>query len=260
MLDERFSGHPVDQTSGVGNREHMTSHISPPSAGPYIIAFASPKGGVGKSTTCACLAGSLAARGFPVVILDLDQNRTLEQWAKRFPEQLKSIRVEGVDEAAFLDRVKAIYNSVRGFVLVDVAGALHTTTIAAATIAHLTITPAKLSAPDIIEAVKLNREIRALGAKVGKPINHRLLLNEVSPIWPTYQRAALTDVQRSGIPAFETVIHERAPYAEVFLTGQTPYAADRTREPIIKAVAQLDALTDEVLLALDDATRVAEAA
>ena len=227
---------------------------------PSIISFSSPKGGVGKSTLCACLAGSLAARGFPVTILDLDQNRTLEQWSKRFPDLTRAIHIEGVEEEAFIDRVKALYGVTPGFILIDVAGAFAKTTIAAATIANLTITPAKLSAPDIIEAVKLNREIRQLAAKVGKPINHRLLLNEVSPLWPTYQRAALIDVERSGLQPFETIINQRAPYAELFLTGQTPHFADQTREPIIKAVAQLDALTDEVLLALEQSTPIEEAA
>ena len=229
-------------------------------AAPSIIAFASPKGGVGKSTLCACLAGALAHRDNPVRILDLDQNRTLYQWAQRFPDQLRGIQVEAVEEGAFFDRVRELYAQSTGFILIDVAGMLANTTIVAATLAHLTITPAKLSAPDIIEAVKLNREIRLLGDKIGKPINHRLLLNEVSPLWPTYQRAALQDVERSGLMRFETIVHERAPFAEVFLTGQPPHFADRTREPIIKAVAQLDALVDEVLAALEIPTIQQEAA
>lgn len=231
-----------------------------PLPGPHIIAFASPKGGVGKSTTCACLAAALVDRGQRVTILDLDQNRTLEQWALRFPGEMRGITVEGVEEGALIERIQSLYARGVGFILIDVAGAFHKTTIAAATLADVTITPAKLSAPDIIEAVKLNREIRQLGAKVGKPINHRLLLNEVSPLWPTYQRAALTDVERSGIPAFETIIHERAPYAELFLTGQPPHFSDRTREPVIKAIAQFDALTDEVLVAVNATLQIREAA
>jgi len=258
-LNVRISGRLVDQSSRGRHAANMTT-TPIPATDPHIIAFASPKGGVGKSTSCACLAGALRSRGHTVSILDLDQNRTLEQWAKRFPDQLRGIAVEGVEEEGFIDRIRELYDTAQGFVLVDVAGAFQKTTIAAATIAHLTITPAKLSAPDIIEAVKLNREIRQLGAKIGKAINHRLLLNEVSPLWPTYQRAALTDVERSGIQRFETIIHERAPYAEVFLTGQPPHFAEKNREPIIKAVAQLDALVDELLAALDMPVEVQEAA
>jgi chromosome partitioning protein len=234
--------------------------LTPPAARAKIIAFASPKGGVGKSTTCACLAASLVKRGYPVTILDLDQNRTLEEWARRFPAELRSMTIRGIGEGDLIDTIQQLYHTATGYILIDVAGAFHKTTIAAATLADLTITPARLSAPDVIEAVKLNREIRQLGAKIGKPITHRLLLNGVSPIWPTYQRAALIDVERSGIPRFETIIHERAPYGELFLTGQPPHFADRNREPIIKAVAQMDALTDEVLAALDVELEEKEAA
>ena len=50
------------------------------SASPFIITFASPKGGVGKSTTCLAIAAALASRGEPVLILDLDQTNTLIRW------------------------------------------------------------------------------------------------------------------------------------------------------------------------------------
>lgn len=230
-----------------------------PLARASIIAFASPKGGVGKSTTCAALAASLAKRGNQVIILDLDQNRTLEQWSLRFPEELRKISIRGVGEGDLIETIQQLYHQ-NAYILIDVAGAFHKTTIAAATLADLTITPARLSAPDIIEAVKLNREIRQLGAKIGKPIDHRLLLNGVSSIWPTYQRAALVDVERSGIPSFETIINDRAPYGEMFLTGQPPHFADQTREPVIKAVAQIDAFTNEVLQALSSEQQDKEAA
>ena len=52
-----------------------------------ILAFASSKGGVGKSTTCAALASALALDGARVSLLDLDQNRTLERWSRRHPSQ-----------------------------------------------------------------------------------------------------------------------------------------------------------------------------
>ncbi len=218
---------------------------------PYIIAFASPKGGVGKSTTCACVAGALAAKGFPVLVLDLDQNRTLEQWFNRFPDLASILTVEGLGEGDFMDRLKHHCDTRRGFILVDVAGVFQKTTIQAATVADLTITPAKLSAPDIIEAAKLHRELTHLSNMIGKPILHRVLLNEVSPLWPTYQRAALEDVKRSGVEPFGMVIHQRAPYAEVFLTGQPPHFANLTREPVRKAVAQLDDLTSRILALLN---------
>ena len=239
------TGDLVAQVTSDTHSRYMTTAMRP-----TIIAFASPKGGVGKSTSCACLAGALAARGYPVLVLDLDQIRTLEQWFKRFPDLAGILTVEGLGEGEFMDRLKHHCDTRSGFILVDVAGVYQKTTIQAATVADLTITPSKLSAPDIIEAAKLHRELTHLSTMIGKPILHRVLLNEVSPLWPTYQRAALEDVKRSGVEPFGMVVHQRAPYAEVFLTGQPPHFANRTREPVRKAVDQLDDLTDRILALL----------
>jgi cellulose biosynthesis protein BcsQ len=45
-----------------------------------IITCASSKGGVGKSTTVACLAGAFAHAEETVPIVDLDNNRTVSRW------------------------------------------------------------------------------------------------------------------------------------------------------------------------------------
>ncbi|MBN8913901.1 MAG: AAA family ATPase [Rhizobiales bacterium] len=42
---------------------------------PTIISFVSPKGGVGKSTSCLALASALAHTGQHVQIIDFDQKR-----------------------------------------------------------------------------------------------------------------------------------------------------------------------------------------
>jgi chromosome partitioning protein len=216
-------------------------------SGPIVIAFASPKGGVGKSTTCAALAGALLARGYGVHILDLDQTRTLGRLATRQVADDAKLNIEEVPEANFMERLRDVCNSKRGFILVDVAGAFGKTMMQAATVAHLTITPTKLSEPDIVQAVSLHREVANVGAMLGRTLLHRVVINEVSPLLPTYQRAALADIARASLPRFSTLLYERAPYAEIFLTGQTPHAADRSRPAVKKAVAEIDALADEIL-------------
>jgi chromosome partitioning protein len=47
------------------------------------IVFASPKGGVGKSTAAVLLATELASHGGSVRMIDADPNRPLTQWANR---------------------------------------------------------------------------------------------------------------------------------------------------------------------------------
>lgn len=224
----------------------MDLHLPVSQSNAVIIAFASPKGGVGKSTSCAALAGALVKRGAPVHVIDLDRTRTLHRWYNRFKPDMPGFRVEAVEESDFMAHIRSVYPTHRGFILIDVAGAFAKAMIQAATLAHLTISPTKLSEPDIVEATKLNRELRDLAATIGKPIPHRLLINEVSTLFPTYQRAALADIARCGVERFNALLTERAAYAEIFLTGDTPHFADQSREPVRKAVAELDILAKEI--------------
>lgn len=217
---------------------------------PFIITFASPKGGVGKSTSCVALAGALAARGYPVHIMDLDQTCTLWSWYTQLQPNIANLTVESVAEAGFGPRLKALYHERQGFILIDAAGALTDAMVQAATIAHLTITPAKLSKPDIDQATKLHHQILQVAADVGKGITHRILINEAAALLPSYQQFALDQIKDGPLKRFDTLMHVRAPYAEALLTGQPPHFADKSRPPVQKAVAEIDALLAEVFEAL----------
>ena len=226
---------------------------------PFIIAFASPKGGVGKSTSCLNLAGALAASGHDVHIMDLDQTQTLGRWAASHRETLATkipnLSVDTYPEQQFLDHINATYRTRTGFILVDVAGALSQAMLNAATVAHLTITPAKLSEPDIMEASKLNQQMTALSQRVGKPITHRILINEVGKLLAGYETHALNQIAALGLPRFDHLIHKRAAYGEVMFTGDPPHFADRSRAAIARAVEEIDYLVAEVFLALQDQQR-----
>jgi len=224
---------------------------------PIVISFSSPKGGVGKSTTCACLAGSLAARGNKVHILDTDTNRTLADWALDFPQDTTGITVEAISEGTnLLGHLRQLCSTLDGFIFVDVAGAWETYALAAASVADLVISPAKLNVPDLKMAAKTRAFLDHLGTTLGRPITHRVLINEVSALASShYQRGAFKSLESAPFTAFNTLIGDRAPFAEIFSTGQTPHFADQSREPVRKAVAQLDELTNEVLATIDAASQ-----
>jgi chromosome partitioning protein len=62
-----------------------------------IITLASSKGGVGKSTTCAALAGAYAKAGERVHIVDLDNNRTVSRWLSDDAVRPKNLTVSVPD-------------------------------------------------------------------------------------------------------------------------------------------------------------------
>ena len=217
---------------------------------PLIIAFASPKGGVGKSTSCLNIAAALCAHGYPVHVIDLDQTQSLYRWFSTRNPEVPGLTVESVPEAGFIPALKAATNDRTGFILIDVAGALGQAMIQAATIADLTITPTKLSELDLQEANKLHAKILDIADQVGTTINHRILINEVASILPGYQLHALEQIAQGTLPRFDTLIRNRAPYAESFMTGQPPHFANRERPPVRKAVEEIDLLLVEVFASL----------
>jgi len=100
----------------------------------------------------------------------------------------------------------------------------------------------------------------ALGEEVEKPILHRILVNEVAALLPGYQVHALQQIANNDLQRFETLIHNRAAYAEVMFSGEPPHFADRNRPPIRKAVEEIDALVREVFAILNNNQQVEAAA
>ena len=212
-----------------------------------IMTFASSKGGVGKSTSCAAIAGALAARGFKIIVLDLDQNQTLFRWFSKHLSVADFVTVKAVAP----ERFKSVLDQTQGegadFILVDVAGAYEATIIKAIAASDLVITPSKLSEPDLREAAKILSEVQAFNDQFGSTIRHRLLINEAESLDPHYQRHALAEVDGSALVRFDQLMMRRAPYREIFISGHPPHQADKGRVPVRKAVAELDAIIDELM-------------
>src|ERR1700704_4538196 len=95
-----------------------------------IVSFASSKGGVGKSTSCAAIGARLAQRGEQVLILDLDQNRTLERWGRKATIPGLTVRAVERDEFTNIFRETTARGDV-DHVLIDLAGAREATVLKA---------------------------------------------------------------------------------------------------------------------------------
>ena len=222
---------------------------------PTIISFVSPKGGVGKSTSCLALAAALAHKGHQVQIIDFDQTETLWRWystnetARSHPNLTIEKGPDG-DLGAF---IKSVWSSRSGYVFIDLAGSLTNQMLLMATFAHLTITPTKLNEPDVVEANKLANQLKAIATKIGKPITHRILVNDVpTHLLPAHQAHTLDQIDGSHLHRFDTLMHTRAAYPETFLTGTPPHFADRARANIAKAVDEVDHLLAEVMVAITE--------
>ena len=70
---------------------------------PYIITFANQKGGVGKTTLCACFANYLALKGVKVRIVDCDRQQSITRSRKR-----DSVKYGGVNIPYPVDGYKSL--------------------------------------------------------------------------------------------------------------------------------------------------------
>jgi len=251
---EGWLGHLLDRPGRKPNDSSMKSRNRPDRV-QRVMTFASSKGGVGKSTVCAAVAGALASRGGEVAILDLDQNQTLYRWHQLHGASLPGITVLEVAPDSFNQTLLAAKAGGADTILIDVAGAYEATMIKAIAASDLVVTPAKLSEPDLREAAKLLGEVNAFNQRFGSSIAHRLLVNEADSLDPLYQRHALAELDGSAIKRFGHLMMRRAPYREIFISGMPPHLADKGRGPVKKAIAELDAIVDEVLEVLSQPTK-----
>lgn len=212
-----------------------------------IITLASSKGGVGKSTTTAALAGAFAHKGARVHIIDLDGNQTVSRWlsgAQRASPALTVSTADPQDLTAHLQTIAAEH--APDVTLIDIAGTYERALTVAIARANLTIIPAGAAEADLFEAARVARHIRSVFQAFGREPLYRLLLTRVQPLASHAQSHAMAEVERLKLPAFNAMLQNRAAYVEIGLSGQPPHFSDRSRPTVTKAVAELDLLVTEI--------------
>ncbi len=159
------------------------------------IVFASPKGGVGKSTSAVILATELARRGVGVTVIDADPNRPVSYWARR-PGCPECLTVHGdISEANIIDAIEAA-SGKSVFVIVDLEGTAFLTVAYAISRADLAIIPTQGSQLDAAEAAKAVKLIRQQRRLSGARSRMRYSLHE---------RALPSGHARSSIPAKNSI-------------------------------------------------------
>ncbi len=219
-----------------------------------IISFASSKGGVGKSTICAAIGARLAQRGEEVLILDLDQNRTVERWGRK--AKIAGLTVKAIERDSFTSVIReaALLNSA-DHILIDLAGAREATVLKAIARSDLVVIPAQASEPDLREALVVVSDIKDTAEEKGTAIPYRLLLTKMPALRTRVTDFAYQELARQSLPIFRTVMVERVAYREMFLTGLPPETASGAGAEIAALAAEME----EIVKAgrVPDASRVA---
>jgi chromosome partitioning protein len=186
-----------------------------------VISFASPKGGVGKTTAALLLSTELAQKGIPVTVLDTDPERWISGWGE-LPDKPELLKImNDVTEANIIDVIETA-QAETPFVVIDLEGTANM--LVAYAIAHsdLVIVPMQGSDMDARAAGKAINLIKQQERAFRKDIPYRIVLTRTSAaIKPRSLRNIQEQLARAKIEIFETQIMERDAFRSLFSFGGT---------------------------------------
>ena len=213
-----------------------------------VIVFASPKGGVGKSTSAVLLGVELALKGAAVSIIDADPNKPVSDWAKRPGRPPDLAVLADVTEDTVIDEIEAAASRTP-FVIVDLEGTASMMVAYAISRADLVIIPTQGSQLDAAQATRAIKLIRQQEKAFGRQIPYAILFTRTSAaIRPRTLQYIQDEFRRHGVPAFDTHIHERDAFRGMFSFGGTLEALNPGQVSNLEAaIANARAFAGEVV-------------
>jgi chromosome partitioning protein len=222
------------------------------------VPFVSPKGGVGKTTSCLALATQLAARGVGVTVIDADPNYPIAKWAAggHCPSNLTV--VSGVTENNIASKIRDAAN-VDPFVLVDLEGTAAKIVVLALQEADFVVVPMQgslLDAEQAGRAVSLihDQELAMRRHLPGYSLPFSILLTRTPPAYQTRTMANLRkSLMDKQIPVLETVMTEREAFKAMFSFQRPLESLSPFEVPgIVKAIANAGAFAAELVSKLQE--------
>ena len=218
-----------------------------------VIVLASPKGGVGKSTTALVLGTTLAERGAKVTLIDADPNQPIVGWAglPGVPPSLDVISC--TSEKEIIGTIKKAAEKTP-FVIVDLEGTANLLVAYAISRADLVIVPTQGSHLDGKEAAKAIQLVKEQEEYLGRTIPFAVIITRSSAvIRPKTLRHVEDMLCQAGIPMFRTQMLDREPFRAIFSIGgsleQLSLSEVSTRDT---AIANAEAFASELLEKLDN--------
>lgn len=188
----------------------------------FVITFANPKGGSGKTTSAMLLAEQIFHAGARVAVLDCDPNQNILQWAQMRQEQGKAVpfTVEPLpSEEAFLETVES-FEDKTDYLVIDLEGTASQLVTYATSQSDLVLVPFEPTPMEARQAARAVQLIRNTGKMMKKDIPHALLFTRVNAAFQTSdEKDVRKETNSADMPVLKTAIVRRAPYTRLFREG-----------------------------------------
>ena len=181
----------------------------------YVIAFANPKGGSGKTTAAMLLAEQIALSGGRVAILDLDPNANIVSWARA--RESESREMPAAEETVeLIDRISVGTD----YLIIDLEGSKDQVVTFALSRTDLCIIPLDGSPMEARQAAAAVRLVQTTASMIRSPIGFALLFTRTNAAFQsTDERDVRKEMETHSVPTLPVRIAKRAPYTRIFRDG-----------------------------------------
>lgn len=186
------------------------------------IAFASPKGGAGKSTAAILLGTEFARAGVEVIFLDCDPNQTVTRWSNKAALPQGVTVLSNISNANVVRTIKNYDGHGRALIvdLEGVASRLMSRTISQADLVIVPMRPTTIDAEIALEVVAL---VADQERSLGRRINHAVLLTMTRAVMTKLQRKVEANISQQGVKTVRPSLMERVAFASLFDLGGDLY-------------------------------------
>lgn len=182
------------------------------------IAFASSKGGAGKTTSAIVLGTELAANGARVVMIDADPARRLIDWSTRapMPDRIEIVISRG--EEAIQDEIEEARRRA-AFVLIDLEGSASQRTSFSIAESDLVIVPTADEHQDAKAALDTLREVARVGRAMRRDVPAAILFVRTNAAVKSRLEKYINAETRKTAPSFKTELHKRTAFSSLHNAG-----------------------------------------
>lgn len=230
----------------------------------YVITFANPKGGSGKTTSAMLLAEQIAVSGGRVAVLDLDPNANIVTWARTRKADGRDVpfnvhsRPQAEDTVALIDGLV----SEAEYLIIDLEGSKDQIVTFALSRTDLCVIPLDGSPMEARQAAQAVKLVESTSRMIRSPIAYTLLFARTNAAFQTTdERDVRQAMEMSSIVTLPVRIARRAPYTRIFrdsvlLTELPAMVADETRG---KGASVTDKALKQVTSAIENAREYSQA-
>ena len=229
----------------------------------YVIAFANPKGGSGKTTSAMLLAEQVSIAGGRVAILDLDPNANILAWSQSRQKEGREVpfsvhvRPQAEEIVALIDGLTAEAD----YLIIDLEGAKDQIVTFALSRTDLCIIPLDGSPMEARQAAQAVRLVQTTSSMIRSPIEYALLFTRTNAAFQTTdEREVRQEMEMNRISLLPVRLAKRAPYTRIFrdnvLLAELPDLV--TAEMKGKAASTTARALKQVTTAIDNARDYAQ--